>query len=133
MNNMENKEDNLELDDQTREALIESVRSLVTGKQECPTKDELLEASVKLKKVIPYNYEAWRLHAELLLNALGQLETRRLRPDETVKLFAASLREDELRDAAEAALRQCAHFADNTEKRILLIDKANYIRRTTWF
>lgn len=73
------------------------------------------------------------MHADLLLQAIAALGTRQLEPDETCTLFVTPLREEQLRDAAELALRQCAHFADSSEKRIALIDEANSVRRTTWF
>ena len=98
-----------------------------------PTAAELQSASSQLRQVVPYNYDAWRLHADLLLTALRQLQTRAIEPDDTVKLFVTPLREDQLRNAAERALRQCAHFADSAEKRIAAVDEANRIRRLTWF
>jgi hypothetical protein len=42
------------------------------------------------------------------------------------------LRESALREAAEEALRNCAHFAQTFDERVTLIDEANRIRRTTW-
>jgi len=114
-------------------AIIESVRSLLEPKEVAPSKEDLLRASRQLRKAVHYNYDAWRLHADLLLNALRLLETRQLQPDANFKILAIPLREDDLRDAAEAALRQCAHCADSTDKRIAVVDEANRVRRKTWF
>jgi hypothetical protein len=117
----------------SQQAIIGLVRSLLEPKEVSPDKQILKEASNKLKSVVPYNYDAWRLHADLLLNAIHQLETRQLQPDGNFTLLAIPLREDDLRDAAESALRQCARFAGSAEKRIALIDEANRARRQTWF
>jgi hypothetical protein len=54
-------------------------------------------------------------------------------PDPEVALLSVALREDDLRDAAESALRQCARYADSEEKLIATIDEANRVRRITWF
>jgi len=121
------------LDDFGRQEVMTSVRSILQPREVAPSKEDLQRASADLRRVVPYNYEAWRLHADLLLNAICQLEKRQIEPDDSVRLFITPLREDQLRNAAERALRQCAHFADGTEKRIALIDEANRVRRTTWF
>jgi len=95
--------------------------------------NELLTKSAKLEALVPDDYEAWRMQADLFLAALARLETREIAPDESVKLMHVPLRESALRDAAEEALRNCAHFAQNFEERVALIDEANRMRRTTWF
>jgi hypothetical protein len=110
-----------------------SLKKLLEPRKMVPSKEELEKAAAKLKTVTPYNYDAWRLHADLLLNALHQLETRQLQPDASFMLFTIPLRENDLRDAAESALRQCARFADSSEKRTELVDEANRIRQVTWF
>ncbi len=113
--------------------VISSVQSILKPKGEFLSRAELLEASKQLKKVMPYNFEAWRLHADILLNALRQLETRQLLPDDSFQILAIPLRENDIRDAAESALRQCAHFAPNEHQRIRLVDEANSVRRITLF
>ncbi len=113
--------------------VIESLKQLLTPGEIAPSKEDLARAANMLTKVAPYNYDAWRLHSDLLLNALSQLETRHLQPDASFTILAIPLRENDLRDAAEDALRQCAHFADSAEKRIALVDEANHVRRKTWF
>jgi len=122
-----------EADYESRQDVISSVQSILRPKGEFLSRAELLQASKQLRKVMPYNFEAWRLHADILLNALRQLETRQLMPDESFQILATPLREDDIRDAAEAALRECAHFAPNEARRIALIDEANSVRRLTWF
>ena len=117
----------------SRDEVLTSLRQLLTLRETLPTKEELKEAADRLSLVAPYNFHAWRLHADLLLNALNQLLTRQLEADTDFKILTIPLREDDLRDAAEAALRQCAHFADSAEKRILIVDEANSVRRETWF
>ncbi len=116
-----------------RQAMIQSIRRLLEPKAELLSREDLHRAARELKEVIPYNYDAWRLHADILIHALEQLETRNLQPDENFTLLTIPLRENDLRDAAEVALRQCAHYADSEEKRINLIDEANRVRRLTWF
>jgi hypothetical protein len=115
------------------QSVIETLKIVLTPKEVAPTKEELSSAASKLAKVAPYNYDAWRLHADLLLNALSQLQSRQLQPDASFTILTIPLREDDLRDAAELALRQCAHFADGAERRIAAIDEANRVRRETWF
>jgi hypothetical protein len=119
--------------DEARRDVITSVQAMLRPTGSFLTRAELIQASRELKRVTPYNYEAWRLHADLLLDALRQLETRQIQPDETFKILTIPLREDDIRDAAEAALRQCAHHAPTEERRIKLIDEANSVRRLTWF
>lgn len=116
-----------------RQSVLDSLRALLKEKEASPSRDDLAQAAQMLTSVVPYNYDAWRLHANLLLNALRQLQTRQIQPDATFTLLTIPLREDAIRDAAEAALRQCAHYADSAEKRIHFIDEANRIRQTTWF
>jgi serine/threonine-protein kinase PknG len=120
-------------DTDQRQAVINSVRSLLQPKEIAASRDDLLHASKQLRTVAPYNYDAWRLHADLLLTALRQLETREMQPDASFTLLAIPLREDDIRDAAEAALRQCATFAESSEDAVALIDEANRVRRETWF
>jgi hypothetical protein len=95
-------------------------------------KDALLQASEALKTVVPDKYESWRAQADLWLAAIRQLETRQLSADDSVELMGVPLIEKNLRDAAEEALRQCAHFAPSLEQRIALIDEANSIRNMSW-
>lgn len=113
--------------------IIVTVREILEPREVAPTREDLYHASRALRHVMPYNFDAWRLHADLLLTAIRQLETRQLQPDPNFTLMAIPLREDDLRDAAEQALRQCAHFADNEQQKIELIDEANSVRRLTWF
>jgi Protein kinase G tetratricopeptide repeat len=115
------------------QAVLESLKQLLTAREIAPSKEDLSRASNMLTTVTPYNYDAWRLHTDLLLSALRQLETRQLQPDPSFTLLAIPLREDDLRDAAEAAFRQCAHYAQSAEDRIALVDEANRVRRKTWF
>jgi len=122
-----------EYDDEARKDVITSVQKILKPKGNYLTRAEMIEASRQLKRVMPYNYDAWRLHADVLLDALRQLETRQIQPDENFKILAIPLRENDIRDAAEAALRQCAHYASNERRRIALIDEANSVRRLTWF
>jgi hypothetical protein len=95
--------------------------------------DDLLRASEELKTIVPDNYDAWRAQADLWLAAVHQLETRQIQSDDSVMLMGVPLVEDKLRDSAEEALRQCAHFAPTVETRVSLIDEANKVRRVTWF
>lgn len=120
-------------EDEARKDVITSVQNMLKPHEGFLTRSQLVQASRELRRVTPYNFEAWRLHADVLLNALKQLETRQIQPDENFRILTIPLREGEIRDAAEAALRQCAHYAESEEKRISLIDEANSVRRKTWF
>jgi hypothetical protein len=117
----------------TRRKSIATVRNLLHPREVSPSRDDLAKAAETLKTVVPYNYEAWRLHADLLLTALRQVTNRSLQADAGFTLFTIPLRENDLRDAAEDTLRECAHFADSDEKKIALVDEANRVRRLTWF
>lgn len=96
-------------------------------------KQELMNLSISLERIVPDKYDAWRAQADLWLTALHELETRQLSADASVLLMGVPLLEAPLRDAAEGALRHCAHFALTREERIALIDEANQVRNTTWF
>ncbi len=56
-----------------------------------------------------------------------------MQADPSFTLLAIPLTENDLRDAAEAALRQCAIFAPSDERAVTLVDEANCVRRQTWF
>lgn len=116
-----------------RRKCVDTVRELLRPTGAVPTREDLHATAEHLKSLVPYNYEAWRLHADLLLKALRLLETREMQPDSSFKILAVAFREDDLRDAAESALRQCAHYADNDELAASLVDEANRVRKITWF
>lgn len=116
----------------TVELVLSEIRALLSPQEVAPSREDLAKAAEGLKTVFPYNYEAWRLHADLIIKALHQLETRQLQTDAGFTIMAIPLREDDLRDAAEIALRQCAHFADSHEKMVAAIDEANRVRKLTW-
>ena len=105
----------------------------VVAQAEGAGKEELLRASQTLAAVVPNSFEAWKTQADLWVAAIKQLESRHTSPDADVKLLGVPLIENNLRDAAESALRQAAHFAPSVEERIALIDEANQVRKMTWF
>lgn len=109
-----------------------TLKALSGQETEC-SKDDLLGAAERLKDIVPDNFEAWRVKAELWVAAIRRLQTRELTPDESITLMGIPLLENNLRAAAEEALRQSAHFAPTVEKRVQLVDEANAIRRVTWF
>lgn len=116
-----------------QQAISDSVRAILQPQAVACSKEDLLRASDSLQELVPDDFQAWRLQADLLLAALKQIETRQIEPDESVQLMGTPLRESALRDAAEQALRNCAHFAAGKEQRIAVIDEANKVRRMTWF
>jgi hypothetical protein len=105
----------------------------VTSQPDDANSNELIEASRSIEAVVPDDFIAWRKQADLFIKAVKQLETRQIEADESIKLMGIPLRESALRDAAEEALRNCAHFAATSHERIAVIDEANNIRRTSWF
>ncbi len=113
--------------------VTKSMRVLLQSKELKPSKEELIQASSSLQDIVADDYSAWRAQTDLLLAAIHQLETRQIEPDESVMILGIPLRESALRETAEEALRNCAHFADSVEERVTLIDEANRIRNTTWF
>jgi Protein kinase G tetratricopeptide repeat len=120
-----------------QQLVTKSMRVLLQSKDQLKeltaSKEELLAVSSSLEEIVADDYSAWRAQTDLLLTAIRQLETRQIEPDESVKILGIPLRESALRDTAEEALRNCAHFADTAEERTALIDEANRIRNTTWF
>jgi hypothetical protein len=92
----------------------------------------MFEAARALQTVVADDYQTWRAQADLLVACLKKLETRDIQPDESIKVIGVPLLEKPLRDAAEAALRNCAHFAESLGENIRLVDEANRVRRTTW-
>ena len=116
-----------------QKAAVDSVRALTDSDTVEPTKEDLLRTSAKLEAVVPDGYQAWRLQADFLLAAIRQLETRQVEPDGSVKVIGVPLLENDLRAAAETALRNCAHFAQTVEQHVALIDEANRVRTMTWF
>jgi hypothetical protein len=123
----------IDMDEGARKELLDSVKSSLQPRETGLSKEDLQRVSQKLKRIYPYNLEAWRLHADLLLNAIRMLQTRQMEPDDDTKLFVTPFREDQLRNAAERALRQCAHFAQSAEQKIAFVDEANQVRNVTWF
>lgn len=105
----------------------------VIAEQEGAGREELQRVSDTLASVVPNSFEAWKVQADLWLAAIRQLESRHISQDAEMQLMGVPLVENELRDAAESALRQCAHFAPSVEERIALIDEANRVRKMTWF
>lgn len=121
-------------DKQAKQQLVtKSMKVLLESKDIKPSKEELLSVSSSLEEIVPDDFSAWRAQTDLLLAAIRQLERREIEPDESVHILGIPLRLSALRDTAEEALRNCAHFADTVEERVALVDEANRIRNTTWF
>lgn len=78
-------------------------------------------------------YLPWRSRANQLVAAIRQLERRELEVDLNSNILGVPIAEKPLRQAAEQALRHCAHFAPTFDERISLVDEANSIREKTWF
>jgi hypothetical protein len=78
-------------------------------------------------------YLPWRSRANQLVAAIRQLERRELEVDMNSNILGVPIAEKPLRQAAEEALRHCAHFAPSLDERICLVDEANSIREKTWF
>jgi hypothetical protein len=116
-----------------QQLVTKSMRVLLQSPELTPSKEDLLAAASSLEEVVADDYSSWRTRTDLLLAAIRQLETRQIEPDESVRILGIPLRESALRDTAEEALRNCAHFANTAEERTALIDEANRIRNTTWF
>jgi hypothetical protein len=106
------------------------VRALLEPAATESTSDELIKAASSLAEVVS---DDWHKKADLLVAAIHRLQTKEIAPDQTIKLLGVPLQENKLRDAAEAAFRNCADFAETDVDRIALIDAANEIRRQTWF
>src|ERR1700679_3313201 len=79
------------------------------------------------------DYIEWRKKSELFLLAIGHLEKRELESREDISLLGIPFSDAKLRDAAETALRNCAHFAQSFEERIAFVDSANRVRNVSWF
>jgi len=116
----------------TRQTVTANMKQIMES-QTPACKADLLEAAQKFESMVPDDFASWRMQANLLLTAIKQLELRQMEPDETTNLMGIPLTESNLRHACEKALRNCAHFAQNFEDRVALIDEANSVRQTTWF
>ena len=116
---------------------LQAEASVESGEQASPDAEanarDLLDRAKNLIQIAPNSYEAWRVQAELLVTAIRRLEKREMAPDPNLRLFGVPIAEQALRDAAEQALRHCAHFANTFDDKISLIDEANSVRRKTWF
>ena len=93
----------------------------------------ILQCAEAMQDQSPNSYTSWRSRADVLVSTIRKLEKREISPDSNIKIFAVPLVETELRDAAEKALRHCAHFANTFDERISLVDAANDIRNISWF
>jgi hypothetical protein len=95
--------------------------------------ESLLKAAEKIESELSDDFTDWKKKSDLFLLAIKQLETRQIENTESAKLFGVPILEAKLRDAAETALRNCAHFAESFEERVVFVDGANKIRNVTWF
>jgi Protein kinase G tetratricopeptide repeat len=93
----------------------------------------LIKTAEDIKAEAADDYTEWRKKSELFLLAIGHLEKRELEGREDVTLLGIPFFEAKLREAAETALRNCAHFAQSFEERIAFVDSANRVRNVTWF
>ncbi len=94
---------------------------------------ELLERAESVPDQAPNSYTTWRTRADILITTIRKLERREIEADSNIKVFGVPILERDLRDAAEKALRHCAHFANTFDERISLVDAANEIRNISWF
>jgi len=115
------------------DAVMESVRALIHTKPEAPGKDELVKAAEIFQSIVVDNYAGFRLKADLFLAAIEQGAAGVLKQDASVSLLGIALDEHALRVATEQVLRQCAHFTENPELKIKLVDEANRVRPVTTF
>ena len=127
------KEKKVDKEQRSAQAVTDQVRALLGSESSEASNDDLFAAAKSLEAVVLDNYQAWRAQADVLLAALRKLETRQIEADENIKVLGVVLKEDDLRHGAEAALRNCAHFAESLEQHIALIDEANRVRNVTWF
>ncbi len=123
---------NEEIQEHQSDSVAKSVLAMLDRSDRELTEDKMFEAARALQTVVADDYQTWRAQADLLVACLKKLETRDIQPDESIKVIGVPLLEKPLRDAAEAALRNCAHFAESLGENIRLVDEANRVRRTTW-
>lgn len=95
--------------------------------------ESLLKTAEKIESEVLDDFTDWKKKSDLFLLAIKQLETRQIENTESANLLGVPIIEPKLRDAAEAALRNCAHFAESFEERVKFVDEANKIRNVTWF
>ena len=91
------------------------------------------EAEAETESSPVTGYLPWRSRANQLVTAIKKLERRELEVDLESNILGIPIAEKPLRQAAEQALRHCAHFAPTYDERISLVDEANAIRQKTWF
>ncbi len=113
------------------EAQMGLARVLSQAKPTLPTQEELVQAAQTLQLLTVDTYELHYLSAQVLIEAIKQLELKQLKANPTIQMLGQPLEPNSLRFGAEKALRLCARYAKTKEQRISLIDRANQIRPRT--
>lgn len=115
------------------QAQMEIARALLQPKPTVPGEQEIIQAAQAIEVLSIDNYEMYRLAAEIFIEAVKQLESKKLTAKSAVKILDRSFDLTSLRQGAEHALRECARFAKTRQMKLEIVDQANKIRPTTLF
>jgi len=96
-----------------------------------PGAAELCEAAAVVESLGPDAPEAARLRAEVLGQALSQLEAKALIADPQRLVFGTPLTERPVRFGLEKSLRQLARNEPDRARQVELVDRANRVRPRT--
>ena len=92
---------------------------------------ELVKAAEALFDLQLDGFKLHDLQAKILLQTIGRLESKALRPNPKVLILNEPLELDRLRFAAEKELRLCARYAATPDLKIQFVDRANALRPHT--
>jgi serine/threonine-protein kinase PknG len=113
------------------QAMMQRARTLIQPRPQPPGIDELVQASETIAGLAADDFDVHRLRADLVLAAIDQIESKRLKADPSVRILDTAMKLPALRQAAEIELRHCAHYAHSLDEKIALVDQANAVRPVT--
>jgi serine/threonine-protein kinase PknG len=111
---------------------INAARTLICNDHRPPGGMDLARAAALVESLTLDSMKKQTLSSQILTSAIVLMTSKKLKPDQTVKLFGAPLQETPLRFNLEKSFRAMAQLHTG-EARISLVDRANSIRPRTLF
>jgi serine/threonine-protein kinase PknG len=111
---------------------IDAARTLISNDHQPPGGMDLARAAALVETLTIGNLEKQRLSSQILSSAIVLMTSRKLKPDQKIKLFGAPLEEYALRFSLEKSFRSMAQMETGLS-RISLVDRANAVRPRTMF
>jgi serine/threonine-protein kinase PknG len=109
---------------------IDAARILISADHTPPGSNDLAQAAALVESLSLDTMDKHRLSSQILTSALLLLTSRKLKPDNKVRIFTATLQEDPLRFNLEKSFRAMAQLSTG-DTRINLVDRANSVRPRT--